>query len=208
MSDVDVHRHRRPRRRRPSLKKIIIAPLFASATASSSPSSSSLDDAYGGSSNEGTNLFSALVQKLRGGEARPPSKLQVAISAVLRNGSDSSSSPSSSSSPNSSNSSSSSPPTTFRPSAKFLSSRLGRAWLEQLESQRALLTGAAGAAARAAGAADAAGRARLADAKASLGAQLAWDRAKAEWLASQLLEAGENGESRRDFGFKAGGSGG
>ena len=58
------------------------------------------------------------------------------------------------------------------------------------------------------GAADAAGRARLADAKASLGAQLAWDRAKAEWLASQLLEAGENGESRRDFGFKAGGSGG
>lgn len=88
----------------------------------------------------------------------------------------------------------------FRPSARFLSSRLGKAWLEQLESQRALLTGAAGAAARAAGAADAAGRARLADARATLGAQLAWDRAKAEWLASQLLEAGENGERERSGG--------
>ena len=179
---------------RPSSLKMV-APLFASATSSPLDDGSSL--AYGGGSEGDTNLLSALLRKLRGGEERPPSKLQVAISAVLfSNGSDASSStsstPASSSSPNSSSSSSTA--VTFRPSAKFLSSRLGRAWLEQLESQRALLTGAAGAAARAAGAADAAGRAKLADAKASLGAQLAWDRAKAEWLASQLLEAGENGE--------------
>ena len=171
----------------------MVAPLFASAT-----SSSSLDDGSGDAYGEGTNLLSALLRKLRGGEHRAPSKLQVAISAVLYgSGNDSSSSASStppSSASSSSSSSSSSSTATFRPSAKFLSSRLGRAWLEQLESQRALLTGAAGAAARAAGAADAAGRAKLADAKASLGAQLAWDRAKAEWLASQLLEAGENGE--------------
>lgn len=190
MNDVDVHR-RRPRRR-PSLQTI--AQLFASAT-----SPSPLDDGSGSDdySEGSTNLLSALLRKLRGGEARPPSKLQMAISAVLSSDappSTSTSTPSSSSSPNSSSPSSSSSSPTFRPSVKFLSSRLGRAWLEQLESQRALLTGAAGAAARAAGAADAAGRARLADAKATLGAQLAWDRAKAEWLASQLLEAGENGE--------------
>lgn len=192
----DAH-HRQPPPPRPSTLKAI-APLFASAS-SSSPFDDGSDASYG--SGDEDNIFSALLRKLRGGEARPPSKLQVAISSVLSNGSGDASSSSSPSSPSSSSScsssslsSSSASGTTFRPSAKFLSSRLGRAWLEQLESQRALLTGAAGAAARAAGAADAAGRAKLADAKASLGAQLAWDRAKAEWLASQLLEAGENGE--------------
>jgi len=187
---------------------IASAPLFASLTSSPLDDDGSSGEAYG--SEDTTNPLSALLRKLRGAEARAPSKLQVAISSVLGNNDSTSSSSSSSSSPNSAPSSSpssssisstSTSATTFRPSAKFLSSRLGRAWLEQLESQRALLTGAAGAAAgaaaRAAGAADRRGRAKLADAKATLGAQLAWDRAKAEWLASQLLEAGENGEKER-----------
>lgn len=77
----------------------------------------------------------------------------------------------------------------LEPSARFLRSRLGRAWLDQLDSQKALISAAASAAVSA----DAAARARAQAASAALKDALNFDRAKAEALASALLEAGEAG---------------
>ena len=75
------------------------------------------------------------------------------------------------------------------PTHPTLSSRLGRAWLDQLDSQKALISAAASAAVNA----DAAARARAQAASAALKDALNFDRAKAEALAAALLEAGEAG---------------